>query len=97
LQGDWSSDVCSSDLVEAVLLAELAARGRELAAASARRLVLGDLESDPLPLVVRLEPGERLVDLPASRVLEPAVDRRAVVRDVEQIGRASCRGSVWSG
>src|SRR2546426_2520288 len=50
LQGDWSSDVCSSDLVRAALERRYAARGRSGRAAP--RLDRGG-ESRPAPLVDR--------------------------------------------
>src|SRR5688500_19301297 len=81
LQGDWSSDVCSSDLpgatdLEDQLLPQLLPLGLQ---------GLLQLEEAALP--------ERPVGRPAGRVegTTGGVDRPA------QIGRASCRGRVAMG
>src|SRR5688500_19533581 len=78
LQGDWSSDVCSSDLQ--------LYRGREhvaLADADAHGVAGVPLlaEAAQLPLLGGREAGKLALDVDAG---------------LGEIGRASCRESVWS-
>src|SRR3546814_19576424 len=79
---DWSSDVCSSDLIaredeveaDAALLAE-------------RRMMELVRLHEPLRIAASRHPAEiALMDEP---VVHPRID------DAVEIGRASCRGRVW--
>src|SRR2546426_116209 len=74
LQGDWSSDVCSSDLHVAGVLLVSGSVGDDELAPGRGEIAVGDVDGDAL-LALRLEPvGEQ--------------------RQVEEIGRASCRERV---
>src|SRR3546814_19768166 len=88
---DWSSDVCSSDLVEH-------ARDRKRITASPSR---ADGAVRALRAVVNYLRAERDLDLPdVARKINAAngwgkVARRRRALTGEEIGRAACRESVW--
>src|SRR5688500_20173816 len=87
LQGDWSSDVCSSDLATA---AGLAAEAEDVA-------LVGSLDhaaDRPAQLLARVEPDlldvAQLLDVAEGQLVHAPHQVEAGV----QIGRASCRERV---
>src|SRR5690606_40520438 len=82
---DWSSDVCSSDLLEVPKLAEMGAELVEAGGLAER-------------IETSFEPSGRLRD-DASGTLASLRDRvRSLHQRIKselEIGRASCRESVW--
>src|SRR3546814_4404664 len=89
---DWSSDVCSSDLI--------AAAGASLGRFDARPW-LGDID---VPVAVVRTTRDNVVSptrqhelaaaIPHAQVIDIAADHAACVTGASQIGRASCRASV---
>src|SRR5207247_7713611 len=89
---DWSSDVCSSDLVSVVIPTwnEAASIGLVLAdipAADVAEVVVVDSDSTDGTPEIATRAGARVVREP----------RRGYGRACLKIGRASCRASGWSG
>src|SRR3546814_6815394 len=90
---DWSSDVCSSDLVALPLLDAL---GERLDAGIHRG---GPVQREGQPVEHLAERGQVLLDVLDQRGVDPrhvrAADVDALVGELEaQIGRASCRERV---
>src|SRR3546814_19931755 len=85
---DWSSDVCSSDLGVAEIVAKRQRFGQILVELEAARQPAGDLRH----LDAMRQPGTIMVALGCAEdlglVLESAKGRR-------KIGRASCREREW--
>src|SRR5437879_10923986 len=85
--GDWSSDVCSSDLVRGRVVGAVHLHGRT----SAERHLQHVRDQMRLGIVVLAVPRRR-----PRRVEVAETDRaHSVPRRVVQIGRASCRERVW--
>src|SRR5256885_8430672 len=88
LQGDWSSDVCSSDLRAGSFSRAAALLGITQSAVShALRALEGELQ---VQLVRREGPHSPLTDA-GTRLLQRAND---ILQQKEEIGRASCRERV---
>src|SRR5690348_10877851 len=81
--GDWSSDVCSSDLL---LVPDVAGRRADQPRHGVALLVLAHVDPDHRPLVVEQELGERPRELGLADARGPEEQERA-----DEIGRASCR------
>src|SRR3546814_1491507 len=92
---DWSSDVCSSDLVNAPQrTARVAAGQRRLAGAGITfrplpRAVDAQHEKGKSPRSDALEGGQSVRDLLIARAEAPLEQQQV------EIGRASCRARVW--
>src|SRR5699024_11413940 len=91
---DWSSDVCSSDLVDAPALRD----SEPLAKLLAQPLAGLEGQGDGVPL---LPPGDQLVPGLLELRLDVGPDGGEVdvshERVRREIGRASCRGRGWNG
>src|SRR3546814_9459391 len=85
---DWSSDVCSSDLLALLPAARQAPAAPGDGAATRRLPGLGDARGDP-----RRTAGFRPV-LPAGVLFRPSAGDSADVEGRHEIGRASCRESL---
>src|SRR5690348_18274793 len=87
--GDWSSDVCSSDLVSPPKTLTLLPFGLQIVG------LRDHADVEPLQLIagVPKHPAKRAIDVQQSAVFADKRHRvrRTVERVGEQIGRASCR------
>src|SRR5207248_7303748 len=73
--GDWSSDVCSSDLLPVM-------------PASTQKLVLERAEGNPL---YAAEYARMLADQPGEDLPLPETVQGVIAARIDEIGRASCR------
>src|SRR5207248_6972961 len=90
--GDWSSDVCSSDLPQ--VEAELEVRLHDQVGIGLGGRAHGAEMDDDLRVGKLLQPAEQLArpDQPGDLVLRQVAP---LVAAAEQIGRASCRERGW--
>src|SRR3546814_1455827 len=80
---DWSSDVCSSDLIEPQAIEIIA------------QIIMGmDVPFGP-PAVVAVQRMDRAVQPAPRPPRAPGIAQRLAIAHEQEIGRASCRGRVW--
>src|SRR5690606_40330201 len=93
---DWSSDVCSSDLVTRRLIAEFSRLGGRRPPSGRRLEELTERETEVLTLVARgLSNGEIARELVVAEQTVKTHFGRILMK--LEIGRASCREQVMSG
>src|SRR3546814_12483387 len=88
---DWSSDVCSSDLVDLIYsqISSIVRKARK----SGVGMALAEHETNPFSLKVEFHVSRHLCFSHRPRRFIPARPRRAAGRTGRQIGRAPCRDS----
>src|SRR5262249_57880415 len=95
LVSDWSSDVCSSDLIERVVDDE---EFFEVMPDFARNIVIGfaRIEGTDFARTQREEKRFRIPCVAAGRTVSIVANQPKELAGVLEIGRASCRERGWS-